>query len=201
MAASLIPSDLSQEVVAVFGSSQSQPGDDDYALGVEVGRLLAAAGFAVTNGGYDGLMKAVSQGAVSAGGRTIGVTAPNLFPDRTGGNEHLTDEIPAGSLTHRIHLMSEMAVAAIVLPGSIGTLTGLLVVWNEAFISTMRGATPRPIIAVGGPWKALAGTIGEVLHADTGLVTFVDTADEAVRQMQQLLQATRSSSSQYVIDR
>ena len=41
-------------IVAVFGSSQSQPGDGDYELGVEVGRLLAEAGYSVTNGGYGG---------------------------------------------------------------------------------------------------------------------------------------------------
>ena len=59
-------------IVEVFGSSQSQPGDGDYELGVEVGRLLAEAGYSVTNGGYGGLMEAASVGASQAGEMSLG---------------------------------------------------------------------------------------------------------------------------------
>ena len=81
----------------MYGSSSSVPGDGVYEMGVELGRCLAQAGFGVVNGGYSGLMEAVSAGAVGAGGRAIGVTAPSLFPGRPGGNSYLTEEAPAGA--------------------------------------------------------------------------------------------------------
>ena len=39
-------------------------------------------------------MEAVSAGAAGVGARVIGVTAPSLFPTRSGGNRFLTEEIP-----------------------------------------------------------------------------------------------------------
>ncbi|HEX5630970.1 MAG TPA: DNA-binding protein, partial [Acidimicrobiia bacterium] len=74
-------------IVAVFGSARSIEGDGDYEAGVRCGELLAAAGFAVSTGGYAGLMEAVSRGARSRGGTVIGVTAPAVFPDRPGANQ------------------------------------------------------------------------------------------------------------------
>ena len=85
-------------LIAVFGSSQSKPGDEEYLLGVECGRLLATAGFGVATGGYAGLMEAVCRGAVEAGGPSVGVTAPTVFPGRTGANQWVQHEIQADEL-------------------------------------------------------------------------------------------------------
>ena len=183
---------MNKGVVAVFGSSQSQPGDGDYESGVEVGRLLAEAGYAVTNGGYGGLMEATSVGASGAGGQVIGVTAPSLFPSRPRGNDHLTDEVQAKSLTERIHIMSESACAAIVLPGSIGTFTELMVVWNDALISTLRGDLPRPIVAMRPAWQKIVEHLSEILGTRPDLVTLVDTPAEAVVAVESLLTTTGS---------
>ena len=135
-------------------------------------------------------MEAASVGASQAGGDVIGVTAPSLFPGRRGGNDHLTNEIPAASLTERIHIMSESACAAIVLPGSIGTLTELMIVWNDAFISMLRNAPPRPVIAIRSAWQDIIEHLSEALGTRRGLVTLVDTPLEAVTTMQTLLLAT-----------
>ena len=109
------------DVVAVFGASVSLPGDALYEQGVRCGRLLAEAGFGVATGGYDGVMEAVSLGAKEADAEVIGVTAPSVFPDRAGGNAHLTQETRARSLLERIHELAVTSVAAIALPGSLGT--------------------------------------------------------------------------------
>jgi hypothetical protein len=49
--------------VTVFGSARFKEGTPQYALGVEIGRELAKAGFAVLTGGGPGLMEAASRGA------------------------------------------------------------------------------------------------------------------------------------------
>ena len=174
-------------IVAVFGSSRALPGDGLYEQGVELGRLLAEAGFGVVNGGYAGLMEAVSAGAAGAGGRAVGVTAPPLFPARAEGNRFLTEEIPAGSLTERIHVMWEMSCAAVVCPGSIGTFTELAVVWNDAVLAARRGAPPRPVIAFRGRWAELVIQLTGDLGADPGLVSLVDSSSEAVEELLRLI--------------
>ena len=174
-------------IVAVFGSSRAVPGDGLYEQGVELGRLLTEAGFGVVNGGYAGLMEAASAGAAGAGGRAVGVTAPPLFPARAEGNRFLTEEIPAGSLTERIHVMWEMSCAAVVCPGSIGTFTELAVVWNDAVLAARRGAPPRPVIAFRGRWGELVVQLTSNLGADPGLVSLVDSPSEAVEELLRLI--------------
>ena len=166
--------------MAVYGSSRAVPRDGVYELGVELGRLLVEAEFGVVNGGYSGLMEAVSAGAAGAGGRAIGVTAPSLFPGRQGGNRFLTEEIPAESLLDRIKVMSEMACASVVMPGSIGTLTELAVAWNDAYLSARRGAAPHPIIAFRGAWERIVDQLIEDLRTAPGLISMVDTPSQAV---------------------
>ena len=167
-------------IVAVYGSSRAVPGDGVYEQGVELGRRLVEAGFGVTNGGYSGLMEAVSKGAAMAGGRVVGVTAPVLFPHRPGGNEFLTEEIQADGLLDRIRTMSELAGAYIVMPGSIGTLTELMIAWNDAYLAAGRGAAPMPILAFGDAWSEIVDRLIGDLRTAPGLVTMVDDPAEAV---------------------
>jgi uncharacterized protein (TIGR00730 family) len=168
-------------VVAVFGASSPVSGDPVYDDGVRCGRLLAEAGFAVATGGYAGLMEAVSLGAAEAGGRVIGVTVPDVFPGRSGGNVHLTEETRTASLLERIHEMVDLSIASIALPGSLGTATELLVAWNLAFVARFAKAAPKPVVAVGHQWQRLVPLLTKELGTDGTLVTVVDTVDEAVQ--------------------
>ena len=167
-------------IVAVFGASQSQPGDGHYEAGERCGRLLAESGFGVVTGGYGGLMEAVSRGAASVGGHVLGVTAPSIFPGRPGGNEFLDEEWRAAHLMERIHELTDVSVASITLHGSIGTLTELAAAWNLAFVGRRAGSEPKPIVTVGERWATLVPILAERLETDADLVTVVDTVDEAV---------------------
>lgn len=168
------------DVVAVFGASLAQSGDPAYEDGVRCGRLLAEAGFAVATGGYGGLMEAVSLGARQAGGEVIGVTVPSVFPNREGGNPHLTQETRARSLLDRIRELADTTVAAVTLPGSLGTATELLAAWNLAYVARFGEGAPKPIVAVGEPWATLVPLLTDLLATDGSLVTLVPTVDEAV---------------------
>ncbi len=178
---------MGDRIVAVYGSSRALPGDGVYEKGVDLGRRLAEAGFGVTNGGYSGLMEAVSKGAASVGGRVVGVTAPALFPHRPGGNGFLTEEIQAAGLLDRIRTMSELASAYIVMPGSIGTLTELMIAWNDAYLAAGRGAAPTPIIAFGDAWSEVVDRLTGDLRTTPGLVTMVDSPAEAVGTLRRRL--------------
>ena len=178
---------MGDRIVAVYGSSRALPGDGVYEQGVELGRRLVEAGFGVTNGGYSGLMEAVSRGAATAGGRVVGVTAPVLFPHRPGGNGFLTEEIQAAGLLDRIRTMAELACAYIVMPGSIGTLTELMIAWNDAYLAAARGAAPIPILAFGDAWSEIVDRLTGELRTKAGLVTMVDSPAEAVEVLRRRL--------------
>jgi len=174
---------MTQIHVSVFGSSQSKPGDLDYENAVALGHLLAQRGYAVINGGYGGLMEAVSAGAAESGGEVIGVTAPSVFPGRSRANEFLTAERPAPNLVSRIGTMLEMSDAAIALPGSLGTLTELIVTWNLNFVAQFSGAAPIPLITVGSQWSDLVPLLTDQVSTDGDLVTCVDSIEEAVQRL------------------
>ena len=172
-----------EPIVAVFGASNTRPGDPDYEAGVRCGRLLAEAGYAVATGGYAGLMEAVSSGAASAGGHVIGVTAPAVFPGRDRANAHVVEERPAATLTERIHDIIDIASATITLPGSIGTITELLVAWNKAYVAQFSGRTPQPVVAVGETWRHVVTDLSKRLATDGSFVTCVDSVDQAVAEL------------------
>jgi uncharacterized protein (TIGR00725 family) len=166
--------------VAVFGSSGTTPGSSEWIAAERCGRLLAERGLTVVTGGYGGAMHAVSAGAATAGGRVVGVTAPTVFPGRTGANPYVAIERPAPSLTKRIHDMVSTTAASIALPGSIGTFTELMVAWNVAFVARFNGASPAPVVAVGEVWRELIHAAVARLATDGSLVDFVDDVDGAV---------------------
>ncbi|MDJ0959144.1 MAG: LOG family protein [Acidimicrobiia bacterium] len=175
------------KIVAVFGASGVSPGTDAYAAGVVCGRMLAERGFTVATGGYAGMMEAVSAGAASAGGRVIGVTAPSVFRGRHGANRHVGEEIQADTITQRIHELVDRADAAIALPGSIGTVTELLVAWNVAFVAQFGDTADYPVVAVGRVWRDLVSQLAATLDTDAGFVTCVDGVEAAVDAVEQQL--------------
>lgn len=121
-------------LVAVFVSSRARPGEPLYEKARRFGQVIAEEGFGVANGGYQGGMEAVSQGARERGGLVVGVTAPGLFPDRPGGNAHLDLEVRAKSLLDRLEKLFALADAFLALPGGVGTLTELLLAWNHLYL-------------------------------------------------------------------
>ena len=138
-------------IVSIFGSGRVGEDDPAYALGEQVGRELAQAGFAVATGGYGGAMRAVSRGAAEAGGRVIGVTCSAF---KSPANEYVTREVRTASLQERLHNLIKAGRAYVVLPGGTGTLLELASVWelkNKGFLEAH-----RPIVLVGSFWKPVA---------------------------------------------
>lgn len=176
-----------RKVIAVFGSSASAPGSRDYECGLRCGRLLAEAGFAVATGGYAGLMEAVCRGAAEAGGPTIGVTAPSVFPDRSGANEWVQHEIPSDDLALRIVTLIDLADGFIALPGSIGTLAELVVAWNLAFVAPFAGSDFGPIATVGDTWEELVPMLTERLKSNSGSIAVCHTVEDAVRHVSEAI--------------
>ena len=172
------------KVISVFGSSSPRPGSADYESARRVGQLLAQAGFVVQTGAYSGVMAAASQGANEAGGHVIGVTSTQIEHYRpVPANQWVIEEIKCPTLRERLLHLVDNCHGAIVMPGGIGTLSELALLWSFIQVGEL---SPRPVIAVGGLWqRTMAAFIDEayVRPAHQALITTVRTADEAVKKM------------------
>lgn len=174
-------------VIAVFGASRVSATDPAYEAGIECGRQLATAGFTVATGGYGGIMEAVCRGAVEAGGPTIGITAPSVFPGRTGANDWVQHEIAADDLVHRIGVLTSIAVGFVAMPGSLGTLAELLIAWNLAFVAPFSEGAFGPIVTVGDTWGTIVPELTSQLNTNDGFVTVATTVDDAVAHLVEIL--------------
>lgn len=173
-------------IVAVFGSSQTRPHDPEYADARSLGAALARAGFGVATGGYAGTMEAVSEGAASEGGHVIGITAPTVFPGRAGANRFVDREVAAATISERIHRLVDLANAHVALPGSLGTVTELLVAWNDGHVAPFAGRSPKPLVAVGTGWAPLIDLLSSMFGADASAVHQVASVDEVVPHLSSL---------------
>jgi uncharacterized protein (TIGR00730 family) len=95
-----------------------------------VGDLLGRAGDTlVYGGGRVGLMGAVADATLAAGGRVVGVI-PQALMDREVGHRGLTELHVVQTMHERKQLMATRADAFVALPGGIGTLEELYEVWS-----------------------------------------------------------------------
>jgi uncharacterized protein (TIGR00730 family) len=108
-----------------FGDSPAFA-DAARSLGQLIGNMGATL---VYGGGRVGLMGAVADAVMTAGGRVVGVI-PQALMDREVGHSGLTELHVVQTMHERKQLMAERADAFISLPGGIGTLEELYEVWS-----------------------------------------------------------------------
>ena len=109
---------MPRRYVAVCGASEATPSQIDAAR--EVGRLLARNGAVVLNGGYGGVMEAVSEGAAGEGGTVVGILSGD---DRADANSHLTVAIATGLGQARNNVIVTAADSVIAIGSGWGTLS------------------------------------------------------------------------------
>jgi uncharacterized protein (TIGR00730 family) len=121
------------KAIAVFCGSQ--PGLHDlFTLHArQIGQILARRGIGlVYGGGRKGLMGAVADGALGAGGNVVGIIPQHLANAE---QQHLgcTELVVVPDMHTRKRLLYERSQGAIVLPGGFGTLDELfeLLTWNQ----------------------------------------------------------------------
>jgi uncharacterized protein (TIGR00725 family) len=96
--------------------------DEQYQLGVEVGRHIAEAGAVLFCGGLDGMMRAAAEGAKSAGGQTVGILPGT---DKSAANTFIDIAIPTDLGAYRNALLVRSCDAVIAIHGAYGTLSEL----------------------------------------------------------------------------
>ena len=138
-------------IISVFGSASPTPEQKLYQDALELGRLLGQAGFDVMTGGYCGTMEAVSRGASEAGVNVIGVACRQIEDYRpVGPNAWVRTLHSTDTLSERIEYLTTHADAYLALPGGIGTLAEIAMVFNKMVINAIPTQT---LILIGEGWK------------------------------------------------
>ena len=171
--------------ICVFCGASPGSGDGYVALARTVGAGLAERGIGVVyGGGRVGLMGALADAALAAGGEVIGVI-PRRLVDRELAHPGLSALHVVGSLHERKARMAELADGFIALPGGLGTLEELAEVasWAQLDlhakpIGLMGGAYWRPLL----DWLDQAVTHGFVSSEHAALVTPDEDLDALLRR-------------------
>jgi uncharacterized protein (TIGR00730 family) len=134
----------SSRAVCVYCASSRTSHPDYRSAAHRLGEVLADSGLTVVyGGGAVGSMGALADGALSRGGRVIGVL-PRFMADLEWGHTGLSDLQLVEDLRTRKHRMLTLSQAAIALPGGSGTLEELL----EAITLKRLGLYLNPIVLV-----------------------------------------------------
>ena len=124
----------SRELRRVCVFCGSNPGRDPRFLEAarQLGRTLARGGIGLVYGGASvGLMGAVADAALDAGGDVVGVI-PRALAEKEVAHRGLPDLRVVGSMHERKALMAELSDGFVALPGGAGTLEELFEVWTWA---------------------------------------------------------------------
>ncbi|MGH2654504.1 MAG: LOG family protein [Actinomycetota bacterium] len=147
--------------VTVFGGAWVDEEEPEHREALRFGRLAAEAGFGIANGGYGGIMDAVSRGATEAGGTVLGVTIGS-FSEQVPVNRWLTHEVEARDLFARLPLICD-AEAWVAFPGGVGTLAEVALCWNLVQTGSIEA---RPLVIVGERWDRALASFRELLLAE-----------------------------------
>ncbi len=177
--------------VSIFGSARTDPDNKYFKLAEEIAYQLTQHGYGIITGGGPGIMEAANMGAKKGRGKSVGINidlpheqSANLFidPDKLITFKHF--------FVRKVMFL-KYAQGFVVLPGGFGTFDELF----EAITLMQTEKVGRfPVVLVGTDyWSGLVKWIREVMlereininESDMELFTLVDTAEEAVDQINQ----------------
>lgn len=150
-----------------------------------LGRLIGKSGNALVYGGSkNGLMGALAESVLRAGGKVTGVE-PQFFVDSELQHDGLTELIVTKDMTDRKTKMIELGDAFIAFPGGTGTLEEIAEVMSK--VSLKHLGAPCILYNLNGYYDGLKALLGHMI--EMGLSTkerqegiyFADTLDEIER--------------------
>jgi len=151
---------------------------------VSAGTLIARQGLTlVYGGGKVGLMGAVADAALAAGGKVVGVMPADLVNQEIG-HRGLTELRIVNSMHERKWAMAELADGFLCLPGGPGTFEEIFEQWTWALLGFH--AKPCGFVNVGGYYDLMRQLVQQM--ADNGFTTqtyadmlvYADTTAEVI---------------------
>lgn len=178
--------------VTIFGSARAEPGTYVYD---EVRRLSAALtqmGCEILTGGGPGLMQAANEGAAGVDGsaaHSVGIRVDLPFEQEV--NPFVGRMYEHKTFFTRLHHFVLASDVFIVVPGGIGTVLEMLMVWQLLQVKHVEGA---PLICIGKMWEDFVswaerhmvdGKIRLANPEDMKIPVCLATADEAIAMVRE----------------
>ena len=170
--------------VAVYCASASGARPEYAATAKALGRMLAEHGVdLIYGGGNTGLMGAVADGALAAGGHVVGVI-PHVLVDLEVAHEGVSELHVTSTMHTRKAMMAERADAFLVLPGGYGTLEEMFEVlaWQTLKIHSK----PVVLLNVAGFYNSMLTFLDVcdregMLRGNRGILLVAESPEEALR--------------------
>ncbi len=143
--------------ITVFGGSSPKPSMEAYQQAYQLGQMIGQDGNSILTGGYIGTMEAGSRGCAEAGGHVIGVTCEQIEAWRpVKPNQWVQEELRFATIQERLIALIEECDAAFALPGGVGTLAEIAMMWN---LLQTQAIEERPLILIGEGWKEMVASM------------------------------------------
>jgi uncharacterized protein (TIGR00730 family) len=189
----LRPSKHERYRVTIFGSARAKPGTHVYDEVKRVANALAELGCDIVTGGGPGLMQAANEGATAANApernRSVGIRVDLPFEQEV--NPFVEQAFEHKTFFTRLHHFVLVSDAFVVVPGGIGTVLELTMIWQ---LLQVKHVHDTPLILVGKMWSELVDWAKKnLLNAQVALASpedmnipqCVNTADDAIALIRQ----------------
>lgn len=166
---------MEYKYATLFGGAVNNTETKEYKETILIGELLAEKNYIVKNGGYRGLMEAVSKGVSNRNGKTIGYTCKSF--GYTKGNEFLSETIVCNDIFERLKNLIDNTELFIVQRGGLGTLSELFLVLD--IYRKYKTDIPKTIL-IGDFWNNIWNEICKemVSEKESKLITIVKDFNE-----------------------
>ena len=184
----LKPSKRERYRVTIFGSARAKPGTFVYDEVKRVAAALAEMGCDIITGGGPGLMQAANAGAAASNApernRSVGIRVDLPFEQEA--NPFVEQEYEHKTFFTRLHHFVLTSDAFVVVPGGIGTVLELTMIWQLLQVKHLHDT---PLVLVGKMWadfvdwanvNLLKPELALASPADLKIPQCVNTADEAI---------------------
>src|SRR5213595_1457318 len=150
----LRPSKRERYRVTIFGSARAKPGTYVYDEVKRIAAVLAEMGCDIITGGGPGLMQAANEGAAAANApernRSVGIRVELPFEQEV--NPFVEQAFEHKTFFTRLHHFVLTSDAFVVVPGGIGTVLELTMIWQLLQVKHVHGV---PLILIGTMWAEL----------------------------------------------
>jgi uncharacterized protein (TIGR00730 family) len=176
--------------ISIFGSARTHSENKYYLLAEEIAEKLAKEGYGIITGGGPGIMEAGNKGAQNGHGKSVGLNI--VLPFEQSHNIYIDPDkiVDFDYFFVRKVIFVKYAQGFVILPGGFGTMDEL---FEAITLIQTKKINQRPVVLVGKSyWSGLIDWIKEqMLQAeknisphDMDLIALVDTADEAVKYIE-----------------
>lgn len=169
--------------VTIFGYSECLKEEELYFQAYKTGKLLAQKGYVIVNGAGPGVMRASSEGAKAAGGKTIGVSfVPKDMTNFEGRDKQnpIDEEYIEANYVERTLKLLEMGDVYIIFNGGTGTISEFGMAWG---LARLYFGKHKNLILFGSWWHEILESFArnmKIRPEELRVYKIVNTPEEAL---------------------